>query len=397
MLETIQNYEDRFNGRFHYDWVFLNDQPFDDTFKQEVANLVSGNSRFGQIDAHHWQFPSSLNRTLMEENIEKLLSDEDGVLPYADSVSYRHMCRFESGFFYRHPLLQEYKYFWRVEPGVKLYCDIDYDIFAHMHAHKYAYAFAISILEYPKSIPSLFRHVKDYLRLAGKEALLHDESNYARFVYDGDTDSYNLCHFWTNFELGDLDVFRSQEYTEMFEYLDRQNGFFYERWGDAPTQVFSVVLRDDPVESCSYVFSRVRAAKDDLPRVVLQAFEPENPHDFCPQLVSVACEQVDLVDHDEHAAAREPVLAQHPAELNKVLLEPVETGTVYDPHEEIRLLEIVEPKRAQRGLAPDVPDVYVEAGVRHCEDVEAHRGARFLDVLAQHALHDCGFAGVVQA
>ncbi|KAG7914614.1 hypothetical protein KL905_005266 [Ogataea polymorpha] len=245
LLETIQNYEDRFNGRFHYDWVFLNDKPFDDRFKLEVSNLVSGKARFGQIDAQHWQFPSSLNRTLMEENIQKLLSDEDGVLPYADSVSYRHMCRFESGFFYRHPLLQEYKYFWRVEPGVKLYCDIDYDIFAHMNAYKYAYAFALSILEYPKSIPSLFRHVKDYLLLAGKEALLHDESNYSRFVYDGTTDSYNLCHFWTNLELGDLDVFRSQEYNEMFEYLDRQNGFFYERWGDAPVRslILSLILK----------------------------------------------------------------------------------------------------------------------------------------------------------
>ncbi|KAG7802050.1 hypothetical protein KL944_002427 [Ogataea haglerorum] len=349
MLETIQNYEDRFNGRFHYDWVFLNDKPFDSTFMQEVSNLVSGKARFGQIDAHHWQFPSGLNRTLMEHNIQKLLSDEDGVLPYADSVSYRHMCRFESGFFYRHPLLQEYKYFWRVEPGVKLFCDIDYDIFAHMDAHKYAYAFAISILEYPKSIPSLFRHVKDYLLLAGKEALLHDESNYSRFVYDGHTDSYNLCHFWTNFELGDLDLFRSHEYNEMFAYLDQQNGFFYERWGDAP---------------------------------------PENPHNFCPQRISVSCKQVYLVDHDEHAAARKTVLAQHPAELLEALLEPVETGTVYDPHEKVGLFEVIEPERPQRGLASDVPDVYVEAGVRHGADVEAHRGARFLDVLAQQALHD---------
>ncbi|KAG7872513.1 hypothetical protein KL938_005337 [Ogataea parapolymorpha] len=238
-----------------------------------------------------------------------------------------------------------------------------------MNAHKYAYAFALSILEYPKSIPLLFRHLKDYLLLAGKEALLHDESNYSRFVYDGTTDSYNLCHFWTNLELGDLDVFRSQEYNEMFEYLDRQNGFFYERWGDAPVRslILSLILK-----------------KGQIHRLADIGYIHE------PYL------QFYLVDHDEHAAAREAVLAQHPAELNKVLLEPMETGTVYHPHEKVRLFEIIEPERPQRSLTPDVPDIYVEAGVRNSADVEAHRGARFLDVLAQHALDDRRFAGIIQ-
>lgn len=32
-------------------------------------------------------------------------------------------------FFYRHELLQQYRYYWRVEPGVKYFCDMDYDPF----------------------------------------------------------------------------------------------------------------------------------------------------------------------------------------------------------------------------------------------------------------------------
>ncbi len=32
-----------------------------------------------------------------------------------ESVSYRNMCRFNSGFFYRHPLLQKYRWYWRIE------------------------------------------------------------------------------------------------------------------------------------------------------------------------------------------------------------------------------------------------------------------------------------------
>lgn len=42
------------------------------------------------------------------------------------------MCRFQSGFFFRHPLTMDLEYYWRVEPGIKLFCDIDYDPFLFM-------------------------------------------------------------------------------------------------------------------------------------------------------------------------------------------------------------------------------------------------------------------------
>jgi alpha 1,2-mannosyltransferase len=36
MLESMKQMEDRFNHWAGYDWVFLNDEPFDDIFKQYV-------------------------------------------------------------------------------------------------------------------------------------------------------------------------------------------------------------------------------------------------------------------------------------------------------------------------------------------------------------------------
>lgn len=54
--------------------------------------------------------------------------EQDGVI-YGGSESYRHMCRFERGFFFQEPLMQEYRYYWRVEPETFLYCNIDYDVF----------------------------------------------------------------------------------------------------------------------------------------------------------------------------------------------------------------------------------------------------------------------------
>lgn len=34
-------------------------------------------------------------------------------------ISYRHMCRWNSGFFYRHPRLKDFDWYWRIEPDVR--------------------------------------------------------------------------------------------------------------------------------------------------------------------------------------------------------------------------------------------------------------------------------------
>lgn len=250
LLDTIINYETRFNSKFHYDWVFLNDQPFDDNFKLLVSNAVSGTAKFGQISESVWSTPESVDMELMESNIEKVMNDPDGAYPYADSKSYRNMCRFESGNFQWHELLMQYDYFWRVEPGVKLHCDINYDIFNDLIDNQVDYAFTISMLEYEKTIPSLFKSLVKSLKKLNMMDLLTSENNYSQFVLDSNKYDYNLCHFWTNFEIGNLNVFRSEEYNALFKELDAYNGFYYERWGDAPirTLILSLILEHPRIQ-----------------------------------------------------------------------------------------------------------------------------------------------------
>ena len=37
----------------------------------------------------------------------------------------------------------------------------------------------------------------------------------------GKEGEYNLCHFWSNFEIADLRFFRSEAYSQFFQSLDR--------------------------------------------------------------------------------------------------------------------------------------------------------------------------------
>lgn len=47
---------------------------------------------------------------------------------------------------------------------------------------------------------------------------------------------------WSNFEIADLDFFRSDAYNTFFNYLDTSGKFYYERWGDAPVHSIAVAL-----------------------------------------------------------------------------------------------------------------------------------------------------------
>ncbi|KAJ2157300.1 alpha-1,2-mannosyltransferase ktr1, partial [Coemansia sp. RSA 552] len=53
---------------------------------------------------------------------------------------------------------------------------------------------------------------------------------------------YTRCHFWSNFEIVDLSLYRSEAYESYFQYLDHAGGFFLERWGDAPIHSFAASM-----------------------------------------------------------------------------------------------------------------------------------------------------------
>ncbi|KAL8784818.1 MAG: hypothetical protein Q9213_003722 [Squamulea squamosa] len=243
IVKSIRQVEDRFNRKFHYDWVFLNDKPFDETFKNVTTSLISGKTHYGQISEDHWSFPEHIDTDKARKVREDMAQRK---IIYGDSISYRHMCRFESGFFFLHPLMQQFEWYWRVEPSIELYCDINYDTFKYMKDHGKKYSFVLSLYEYVETIPTLWDSVKTFM----KEHPEHiAEDNGMQFLSDDKGETYNHCHFWSNFEIGNLNWLRSQAYTDYFNRLDKDGGFFYERWGDAPVHSIAagLLLKKDEI------------------------------------------------------------------------------------------------------------------------------------------------------
>lgn len=126
------------------------------------------------------------------------------------------------------------------------------------------YGFTIAVKELKETVPNIFRYASAYKRMnnltsqglwemfaepAEKPKPLAKDSKHKgpplpeeilstdpgqRGLPDIDPEAmdgevYNMCHFWSNFEIARLDWFRSKEYNDFFDMMDRSGGFWMER------------------------------------------------------------------------------------------------------------------------------------------------------------------------
>ncbi|GAA5856961.1 hypothetical protein JCM9279_005034 [Rhodotorula babjevae] len=241
ILKSIRGIEDRFNRKYHYPYVFLNDQPFDDEFKRHTSGIASGPCSYGLVPKEQWEEPAWIDEDKAAVERQKMA---DAKVIYGDSRTYRRMCRYQSWAVFQHDLLASYDYYWRIEPSVEFFCDINYDPFMYMHEKGKKYGWTVSLYEYEATIPTLWKTTKEFTD-AHPEYLA--SPNMLGWITN-DKGDYNRCHFWSNFEIGSLAFFRSEAYTKYFEHLDRSGGFSYERWGDAPVHSIAAALFLKPEE-----------------------------------------------------------------------------------------------------------------------------------------------------
>lgn len=126
-----------------------------------------------------------------------------------------------------------------------------------MQEHNKTYGFTIAVKELRETVPNIFRYASAYKRMKGlkskglwemfleepyKEEKTDDAPKDDKLPEEAlpegipevdpeamEGEKYNMCHFWSNFEIARLDFFRSKEYEEFFEMMDRSGGFWMER------------------------------------------------------------------------------------------------------------------------------------------------------------------------
>ena len=93
-IDTMKEFETNFNSKFNYPYIFTNDVPFTQEFKDTVLNLTKSKVEFGLVPKEHWSIPDWINmkkfNRLLNKTLKKMWS--------GTKISYHHMCRYYSGF-----------------------------------------------------------------------------------------------------------------------------------------------------------------------------------------------------------------------------------------------------------------------------------------------------------
>lgn len=259
VIQSIKSIERHFNRWFNYPYVFLNNEDFTQDFKDAITNYTSSPVEFGKIEPKLWDYPDWVDPKVAKEGTAV---QGDAAIMYGGMESYHHMCRFYSGSFYKHPLLDRFEWYWRLEPEIKYFCDITYDPFIEMARANKTYGFTIAVKELKETVPNIFRYASAYKRVNNltsqglwemfvepqpekkedpeekkertfpADILSYDIGHQNIEEIDPENmegEKYNMCHFWSNFEIARLDWFRSKEYNDFFEMMDRSGGFWTER------------------------------------------------------------------------------------------------------------------------------------------------------------------------
>jgi hypothetical protein len=103
--KTMKQFELVFNHKYQYPYVLLNDEEFSDYFKTTIKKYTNSIIEFGLIPREQWSVPDWLDKSKIKIGLENM--------PF--SINYHHMCRYFSGFFFRHELTLKYDYFWRID------------------------------------------------------------------------------------------------------------------------------------------------------------------------------------------------------------------------------------------------------------------------------------------
>lgn len=234
ILQSIDEVQVKFNKNFAYPWVFISQGELDgmkqEMIRQAITDSMNGdpeliNIKFAEIPADEWVYPEWIDENKAAESLISLANVPDG-----DSRAVRYQARYFAGFFWRHPVLDEFDWYWRVDPGIKLYCDIDHDLFRWMQDEGKVFGFTLSMSEAKEANEKIWDVTKNFAKDFPK---FISENNFKSFITKKDSEDFNNCEFTSNFEIGNLNFYRSPAYRKFFNYIDEEGGIFYWKWSDS--------------------------------------------------------------------------------------------------------------------------------------------------------------------
>ncbi|KAK3835825.1 MAG: nucleotide-diphospho-sugar transferase [Linnemannia elongata] len=221
--ETIRHIEDRFNRGRHYPWVILSPQPLSDRTQTLLQHIPSAS--WLTTTNQQWKFPRWIEALKVRNGDFSRLK----LGLNATSVAVRQRRRYMSGFLAQHELLDGYEFFWRVDPGLIVFCDLDDDPMLAMKHAGQKFAWSVSAAVNEAGTPGAWSIIQKF-----KETYLNHipQPNDESFITRESLDEYSACSYNVQNSIGSIEFFRSPGYTDYFNMIDKEGPIYYERWED---------------------------------------------------------------------------------------------------------------------------------------------------------------------
>ncbi|CAI4065335.1 hypothetical protein N7582_002964 [Saccharomyces uvarum] len=298
VLKTVKSIEGHFNQRFGYPYVFLNDVPFTSHFKDQVQAITNASVEFGVIDEIEWKFPaevrdSLLFKTSLEDQNDRgimygNMESYHQMCRFYSGLFYKHPLVSKYEWYWRiepdvdffcdisydpffEMAINNKKYgftvlitelYWTVPNlfrATKSFIKKTANLSENLGTLWKLFTFNYNILDTedeeisrwvnlpwdakPKLTEKLMvdflvedHSQEDYENdIEGIQYLVERARSKIPLMEDAiEKEEYNLCHFWSNFEIARVDLFDNEIYNAYFKHLEETGGFWTERWGDAP-------------------------------------------------------------------------------------------------------------------------------------------------------------------
>ncbi|KAF9928848.1 alpha 1,2-mannosyltransferase 2.4.1 [Linnemannia zychae] len=235
--ETMRQVEDRFNRDRHYPWVILSPQPLSERTQTLIQHIPSATHldnddtdapaaiTFGLIPREQWKFPRWIEALKVRKGDHARLK----LGLNTTSVAIRQRRRYMSGFLAQHELLDRYEFFWRVDPGLSLFCDIEQDPMLAMKEDGQKFAWSVSAAVNEAGTPGAWSIIQKFKETYPNHIPhINDES----FITRESLNEFSACSYNVQNSIGSIDFFRSPAYIDYFNLIDKEGPIYYERWED---------------------------------------------------------------------------------------------------------------------------------------------------------------------
>ena len=118
------------------------------------------------------------------------------------------MCNFHSKTVYEMPIMQDVEYSWRQDDDSFILSNINYDVFKFMKTNQYKYGYRVVNKDSPICVAGLWTTVKAYVMLKNINPYFYEKWKEPSVMYN-------------NFEISDMNLWRSQEYKDYISYIDK--------------------------------------------------------------------------------------------------------------------------------------------------------------------------------